>query len=1476
MTDREEGQCNFERDEVFSEVENSTTDLLPSRMTTQSEGLDKTDKNKSMDDKPSLITVPIVEKTFTLEEECGVSIQSLDTIGIFRDCNTGEYIKKKFLTKKRIDQLAFFARLCHADLNIKLHNEGCLMTADDNFVAKVRIDNPQPITQAVDFDEAKTNLLQQLRILKVLQDDLTTEREELQSSIVEKIQNVLQQTFEGANSAENIQLCFLISQHSDSLDFRQLCEAINANRLIRAELRSMTSSFLELETRGTVRDKILAQFDHQSTTPRAEIIAQLQQILDRNLSSHREQLLKIAPICLENFLENCSNDRIIFVHKKDVALLNALTKDLSENIFQKPLADLAVRWTNCVEKLTVSKQLPVNGLISTSFYLLAKSLQELVVEISGRTDHKAEDLLTSDSCGWHAIEKITWKSEDLITKCLEQEYFIIIKLLKHFDLNCDSEKRRFKNTAEFFQERKHHSTWKQLVRLSKPISSEGNSLNIVDEKYIWHYLLGDVLYHSLPAEQECSCFEAIFESYMDFMFEAGPDQMEMLRVMTHSIARFIVQTMNFLVQKDCSTIDHQILQKQLNIINLEFIQSSFTPSYFRGLVNAFNLYWKHRDNIIAAIPSKICLPEMESLKKILLDIVFDALSKSISIEILQCFFKSYCELLRDLNEVQFVWYIKAFPGVSMKTFEDFKTIELVDNEWTQTEHKSYRVIAVEKFIKTASLFLESSSLPKHYVIEVLVTMLSYVKNQLTKDQWKSGSKLSETEQICTTKELLEALRKSFLNLKEQADYKSFQLFLDGRIESFENAVDNSYSHADFTNRIRQIENQYTKFIRKQNHMKIDEALKLFEELNSASEIEVLRSAYQIYEETFNQFLVDSHNFSEYTKEASRAANKVLEMKLQKSFKTWNNNDKREKIPKLLAGLAVVWSILESKDVSTTGKFLTPRCTQILCILRLLSVDQATQGVLNHLAQVLSGQGKSLVLALTAALLALTGHDPRIACGNEFLVSRNEQIFQQFFSMFNVENSIVYGTIRTFTEDVVDRTKLGNLFTQMLLAKNEQTRKDSFFKDMPNIVLLIDEVDLFLYPSYNVEVVSMLPGLDLIQEKIWEIVSSQEHNNEVDNVLEDIYSFIDSEEMIKDKEFPAFIANDKQFYLPMGGYYYSQIEKYTNKKLFNQHLKEMVNCAVEVYKKPMVDLFKLSPKGTILVKYENKYINEQYLQYYNIFNYFHQCKINYKTKVENEVNYGYFLLPAGSISRAVLLRKYSLILGVSSIMSPTKEIVEDHFNINQTSIIPAHSGVSKLRFHPSRDFRVLADDSQWWAEIFHRVQTVIAENRSVLVCFTQHLQVHLFQQKYFGKLSSLNVLKSDTEWELRNRYINEAGVAGTITLTTHDMVRGIDFKSSDEVEKNGGLHVIQTFFSCDPHEEVLIKGRTARMDNNGSYELIVYRMHLDYNSLNSNDVTYTSLDALRQDFDSKQHKVFSKFSVDARVDHETTINYLNAL
>ena len=48
-------------------------------------------------------------------------------------------------------------------------------------------------------------------------------------------------------------------------------------------------------------------------------------------------------------------------------------------------------------------------------------------------------------------------------------------------------------------------------------------------------------------------------------------------------------------------------------------------------------------------------------------------------------------------------------------------------------------------------------------------------------------------------------------------------------------------------------------------------------------------------------------------------------------------------------------------------------------------------------------------------------------------------------------------------------------------------------------------------------------------------------------------------------------------------------------------------------------------------------------------------------------------------------------------------------------------------------------------------------------------------------------------------------------------RGTDFKCFDSrMLSDGGVHVIQTFFSLDLSEEIQIKGRTARQGENGSY------------------------------------------------------------
>lgn len=128
---------------------------------------------------------------------------------------------------------------------------------------------------------------------------------------------------------------------------------------------------------------------------------------------------------------------------------------------------------------------------------------------------------------------------------------------------------------------------------------------------------------------------------------------------------------------------------------------------------------------------------------------------------------------------------------------------------------------------------------------------------------------------------------------------------------------------------------------------------------------------------------------------------------------------REKLPKILARVAAVWSVMVSEDVS---EFFKPHCFQVLCVLRLLGSDSDLSGVSKQLAQVLMGQGKSLVLALIATILALTGHEIQLVCYNEYLVKRDAKDFADLYGMFGVKDVIQYGTFEDLANAIIEPEK----------------------------------------------------------------------------------------------------------------------------------------------------------------------------------------------------------------------------------------------------------------------------------------------------------------------------------------------------------------------------------------------------------------------------------------------------------------------
>ena len=92
------------------------------------------------------------------------------------------------------------------------------------------------------------------------------------------------------------------------------------------------------------------------------------------------------------------------------------------------------------------------------------------------------------------------------------------------------------------------------------------------------------------------------------------------------------------------------------------------------------------------------------------------------------------------------------------------------------------------------------------------------------------------------------------------------------------------------------------------------------------------------------------------------------------------------------------------------------------------------------------------------------------------------------------------------------------------------------------------------------------------------------------------------------------------------------------------------------------------------------------------------------------------------------------------------------------------------------------------------------------------------QKYRNSCSKLTERLTMLE---KDQFVKSATRAGNISLLTKSFGRGTDFVVLvDELIYNGGVHVIQTFFSDDEAEEVQIKGRTARQGEHGSFSMIL--------------------------------------------------------
>ena len=529
-------------------------------------------------------------------------------------------------------------------------------------------------------------------------------------------------------------------------------------------------------------------------------------------------------------------------------------------------------------------------------------------------------------------------------------------------------------------------------------------------------------------------------------------------------------------------------------------------------------------------------------------------------------------------------------------------------------------------------------------------------------------------------------------------------------------------------------------------------------------------------------------------------------------------DAQDNIPKVLAAIFAWWSVdflvkLRKRNPhlkADASKLRRANNGQVVCILRLLGCTSVYTALKNHLAEVPTGEGKSVVIGVLATTLALYGFHVDCVCYSSMLSTRDLDDFKQMFIAFGLMDRIRYGTFDTLCEQLITE-QYGDLRQVTLDFISTGTSSRKKLAQPPARALVIDEVDVFCSEAFFGG--AFCPTLTL-------------KNDEIAELMIHIWaSRVAGLDLAAFKEHPKYKAVLK-----------SGVIAENNEWLLERAIREM-DKAARGYSSGTHEhivrggriLYKIEGRdeyGSWAFDYET---NAEYLAEFDCGN------LDLQQLMEGLCLY----VRCGEFSFAALPNMFQHILGVTGTLDSEKlppqmhEILQSEVKIEQFTYCPSMYHAQKRDFKPGNPAYVQrANDVD---EHYHLIvdeidnrltpTTEMDGQRSVIVFFQSAEELHKFRNSsYFAKYrDKANVLTelSASRREDRDNIIKTATRQGMVTLASRMYGRGTDFKIFDDrMEKAGGMHVLQTFFSRDLSEEVQIMGRCARQGNKGSYSQVL--------------------------------------------------------
>ncbi len=506
----------------------------------------------------------------------------------------------------------------------------------------------------------------------------------------------------------------------------------------------------------------------------------------------------------------------------------------------------------------------------------------------------------------------------------------------------------------------------------------------------------------------------------------------------------------------------------------------------------------------------------------------------------------------------------------------------------------------------------------------------------------------------------------------------------------------------------------------------------------------------------------------------------------------------DEIAKIIAVLQRANNI-HTERVTIGGHLL--RDTQIMSLLILLDSDHG------HLLQIATGEGKSTISSMLAAVLSLYGHKVDLITSSKVLADIGYKDSKGFFDIIglttgiNTEESKTKGQKPCYSQDIVYGDSLS--FQSNFLSNSSKqgaARGDREFSSC-----IIDEVDNMLLDgsSTSAKQSSHIP----LMEFLLPIFSAAFH---------DFHTLIQQNEI--DEADRSELARILISMLIDGLPVPKHLQAYARFQIDN-----WADSLVASYFKWECDrdyVINIDKDGTKIINPVNNStgVTQENMVWQNGLHQFLQVKHSCRLSPEG--------LTSFFISNISYFLKYDKILGMTGTLGSdsSKEFLGTIYK-TELSFIPTYKDKQLYELQP----KIVHNEAEFAdivCEVAHQ-EAVLHKRAVLLICKTikdAEYFYKLLQEKYGKKVKLVNYFRS--EEKLYNKEIDQNVSPNTIIVATNLAGRGTDIKTSFEVEKNGGLHVLSTFLAKNARDEAQVVGRTARQGKNGTYQIIIFDKDFD--------------------------------------------------